>query len=58
MLLLPRHGANRLPVAHPMDDRLSYGAVAFHIEDGLITEQHGYWDLATWFRQLGILIEQ
>jgi steroid delta-isomerase-like uncharacterized protein len=30
------------------------GCGVFHVVDGLIKLQHGYWDKATWFRQLGI----
>lgn len=37
---------------------MSFGRGFFHIEDWLITEQRGYWDLATWFGQLNIPIAQ
>jgi steroid delta-isomerase-like uncharacterized protein len=33
------------------------GSGFFQIRDGLIQEQRGYWDRATWFAQLGIPLE-
>jgi ketosteroid isomerase-like protein len=34
------------------------GCGFFRVSDGLIQEQRGYWDRATWFGQIGLPIEQ
>jgi steroid delta-isomerase-like uncharacterized protein len=33
------------------------GCECFHVTDGKIRFQRGYWDRATWFRQLGLPID-
>lgn len=34
------------------------GCGFFRVKDGLIQEQRGYWDRATWFGQIGLPFEQ